>query len=157
MTGGIHIASIARADIGELIGMMGELAEHEGLRGHLGVSRERLAQTGCGDDPQWAGLIARADGAAAGYATFATRFHIWSGAIRIALDDVYVRPAFRGRGVGESLMRRVFRLAREGGMAVTWTVRPENKAAIAFYERLGARYDVVGTCIWRAGALSDVN
>ena len=152
MDSGIHIVPIAQADIGSLHEMMGELADHEGESESLVVSRETLAQTGFGDAPQWAGFMARAGRGAVGYATFMEHFHPWSGETRIALDDLYVRAAFRGRGVGEQLMRRVFSHAGERRAAVTWTVLPSNKAAIAFYERLGARYDVIGKCFWRAGA-----
>ena len=152
MDSGVHIVPIAQADIDSLREMMGELADHEGEAERLAVSRERLAQTGFGAAPQWAGFMARAGGEAVGYATYGEHFHLWSGAMRVALDDLYVRPAFRGRGVGEHLMRRVFSHARERGAVVTWTVLPSNKGAIAFYERLGAQYRVIGKCLWRAEA-----
>ena len=152
MAADADISEIAKADLASLCEMMRELADHEGERQRLVVSQERLEETGFGDSPQWAGLMARSGGQPVGYVTYTEDFHIWGGLPRIALDDVYVRPLFRDRGLGEELMRYVFRYAEAKNAIVAWMVETANKRAIAFYERLGAQYDVIGKCRWRLGA-----
>jgi ribosomal protein S18 acetylase RimI-like enzyme len=144
------IRPIAARDVDALFRMIAALAEHEKLRDELTVTIETLRKSGFGEAPKWRGFIAETAGHPCGYATYTEDFHLWSGAPRICLDDVYVSPEMRGSGLGERLMRAVFDVAGEAGAYVSWTVRPENKRAIAFYERLGAKVWLTGKCGWRA-------
>ena len=143
---------IERGDVAALLAMMAELAAHENEEHFLTVDEASLAATGFGDRARWRGFFAEGDGAPIGYVTYTDDYHIWSGAPRIALDDVYVKPAWRGAGVGERLMRQVFDIATRDDALVSWSVQPENKAAIKFYERLGARVHITGKCLWRSPA-----
>ncbi len=143
------IRPIESGDCEVLFGLMAALADHENERAALTVTADRLRASGFGAAPQWRGFIAEMDGATCGYATFTQDFHIWSGAPRISLDDIYVAPERRGTGLGERLMRAVLDTAERQGAYVSWTVQPENKRAIAFYERLGAKYWLTGKCGWR--------
>ena len=143
------IRAIVRDDIAGLHQLMCGLADNENERHFLTVTPERLAQTGFGDSPSWQGFVVEHDRALVGYATFTRDFHIWSGRPRITLDDIYVDPAFRSHGLGEQLMRQVFEQAKSINAYVSWTVQPGNDRAIAFYQRLGAEYRVIGKCGWR--------
>lgn len=142
------IRPVIESDIGVLHGLMRALAEHEGEAGHFQVTPETLRATGFGGGPRWRGLLAVSGEAPCGFANYTEDFHIWSGRPRMTLDDLFVLPSFRGAGVGEALMRRVFAIAGDCGAQVHWQVQTGNDRAIAFYRRLGADYKVTGKCIW---------
>jgi len=143
------IRSIEPRDIDAVFEMLCALADHEGEREFVTTSPARLAETGFGDNPKWRGFITEHENRAVAYATYTEDFHIWSGAQRITVDDIYVRSEFRRHGLGRKLMERVFSLARKADAYVSWNVQPGNERAIAFYEQLGASYNVVGKCGWR--------
>ncbi|WDI32433.1 GNAT family N-acetyltransferase [Hyphococcus flavus] len=148
----IYIRRIEESDVDELFTQMTALAENEGEQAHLTVTPAVLRQTGFRDAPSWSGFFALSGDKTAGYATYTHDFHVWTGSPRITLDDIYVRPECRGLGFGERLMSAVFDEAKKTGAYVNWTVRTDNKKAIAFYQRLGATYRVIGKCGWRADA-----
>lgn len=76
-----------------------------------------------------------------GYASWFFTYYTWSGK-GIYLDDLYVKPGFRGQGVGTFLMDKVISFARESKChKVRWQVSHWNAPAIAFYEKLGAEID----------------
>ena len=145
----LYIRSIEEQDVDALFAMICELANHEGEREFVTTSSARLAETGFGNQARWRGFIAEADNRAVAYATYTEDFHIWSGAPRITIDDLYVQPEFRRCGLGRKLMECVFALAKETGAFVSWTVQPGNSRAITFYRQLGASYNDVGKCGWR--------
>ncbi len=146
----IRVRPIEEGDVDELLAMMRALAEKEGEAAHLTVSPARLRETGFGDRPHWSGLFATIMGETVGYATCTRDFHLWSGAERITIDDVFVRPEFRGMGIGERLMTAIFDEARAKHALVNWTVQTDNERAIRFYQRLGASYRETGKCSWRS-------
>ena len=75
----------------------------------------------------------------AGFALFFHSFSTFLGRPGIYLEDLYVRPEFRGRGIGRSLLVHLARLARERGCGrLEWSVLDWNEPAIGLYERLGA-------------------
>lgn len=146
------IRAIEPGDINAVFKMLCALADHEGEREFVTISPARLKETGFGEQPKWRGFMAVTENKPAAYATYTEDFHIWSGAPRIVIDDLYVQPEFRRCGLGRILMERVFALANETGAFVSWTVQPGNERAIAFYRQLGASYNDVGKCGWRSGA-----
>ncbi len=84
--------------------------------------------------------IAEVDGEVAGFALWYLTFSTWVGRHGIYLEDLFVRPAFRGRGVGVALLRTLARTAAERGyQRVEWAVLDWNQPAIDFYRRAGAR------------------
>ncbi len=143
------IRVIEKRDIDVLFEMICELADHESEREFVTTTPARLTETGFGDNANWRGFIVEIDNHAVAYATYTEDFHIWSGAPRITIDDIYVRAEFRRHGLGRQLMEHVFELAGKANAFVSWTVQPGNDRAIAFYKQLGARYNVVGKCGWR--------
>lgn len=145
----LSIRPIGPGDVESLLDLIRALAANENEQDHLTIDADALRKTGFGERPQWSGLLALSGGEAVGYATYTHDFHIWSGAPRITLDDIYVRSEFRSLGIGEKLMKAVFDEARKTRACVSWTVRPENRKAIAFYKRLGAHYRLTGKCSWR--------
>ena len=87
----VSIRAIEEQDVDALFEMICELANHEGEREFVTTSSARLAETGFGKKAQWHGFIAEADNRAVAYATYTEDFHIWSGAPRITIDDLYVQ------------------------------------------------------------------
>ena len=92
-----------------------------------------------GEHPQAEVRIATWDGEPAGFAVFFHNYSTFLGRHGIYLEDLYVRPAFRGRGVGRALMCDLARLAVERGCGrLEWAVLHWNEPAIRFYRSLGA-------------------
>lgn len=147
----VSIRPIEKRDVEQLLDLMRALADNQGEREYLIVTSAQLRESGFGAHPQWRGLFVEVEGEVAGYATYTQDFHLWSGAPRMSLDDLFVRPSFRSHGLGEKLMQAVFDQATKAGAYVSWTVQTENHRAIAFYERLGASAHVIGKCGWRPG------
>ena len=76
-----------------------------------------------------------------GYTTWFYTYFTWSGK-GMYIDDLYVKPEFRGSGIGKLLMNKVIELARESKChKLRWQVSHWNKPAIAFYEKMGAEID----------------
>ncbi|MDR0395107.1 MAG: GNAT family N-acetyltransferase [Tannerella sp.] len=83
------------------------------------------------------------DGELTGYVTCFFCYFTWTGKA-MYMDDLYVKPAFRGKGIGTQLIRQVIRYARETGChKLRWQVSEWNTPAIAFYKKLGAAIDQV--------------
>ena len=152
----MHYRPARREDATELFRMMCELADHEGDLAHLRTDAERLLADGFDARPRFAAVLAEAaDGALTGFVSFTWHYAIWSGDIHLHIDDVYVRAAWRGRGVGEGLMRRVRAVAdQEGATQVRWEAKPHNETAIRFYKRLGARMRLKVVFFWPAAVRS---
>ncbi|KDM68045.1 GCN5-like N-acetyltransferase [Acidiphilium sp. JA12-A1] len=92
-----------------------------------------------GPQPLARAVLAEADGAVAGFALFFTSFSTWTGRAGLYLEDLFVLPAARGRGIGRALLRHLAREAvRLGCARLEWSVLDWNRPAIDFYQSLGA-------------------
>lgn len=113
-----------------------ELADHEqeGQHVHVDVDRwrEMLA------DPRVVVLLAGTPDAVVGYVSAVRQLHLWTGGDLLALDDLYVRPACRGRRVGERLMGALAGYAATEQLLIRWEMRDDNHDAQRFYRRIGA-------------------
>lgn len=99
---------------------------------------EDVKRYGFGTDPDFFTLIAEIDGSAAGLALYFNEFSTWRGRRGVYLQDLYVMPDARGRGVGEELIRQLAIEAKSNGAAyLRLAVDAENEDASRFYERLG--------------------
>lgn len=136
----LTIAGAAETDTPELLEMIRELAAFEQLTQELEVTQASLRDALFGPAPVAAALIARMDGASvAGYAVFYRTFSTFIGRPGIFLEDIYVRPAFRRRGIGRELLVRVAQTAVEqGGGRLEWIALRWNENALRFYQSLGA-------------------
>jgi GNAT superfamily N-acetyltransferase len=93
-----------------------------------------------GEKPDAEVLIAELDGAAAGFALFFHNYSTFLGRRGLYLEDLFVVPEYRGRGIGRALMARLARLALERNCGrFEWWVLDWNEPAIRFYRSLGAR------------------
>mgnify|MGYP003576259408 CR=1 FL=1 len=126
-------------DVPALVGLIGELAEFERLTHLLQVTPETLAPHLFGERPVAEAMVAEADGQVVAFALFFTNFSTFLAQPGLYLEDLYVRPAWRGQGIGEALLLRLARLAADRGHGrFEWCVLDWNEGAIRFYERMGA-------------------
>lgn len=133
------IRAAGEADLGDLLAMIRELAEYERLLDAVVASEADLKQALFGDRPTAEALIADSAGEGAGFALFFSTFSTFVGRPGLWLEDLYVRPKFRRRGIGSGLFRRVVELAAERGCGrMEWAALDWNAPAINFYRGMGA-------------------
>ena len=135
---GFTIDSANETDVPVLLGLIRELAEFEHLAHTLEVTADSLRAALFGPRPAANALLARVDGSVAGYAVYFTTFSTFVGRPGVFLDDLYVRPAFRRRGLGRALLEAAARIASDLGGRFEWIALRWNENALSFYRRLGA-------------------
>jgi GNAT superfamily N-acetyltransferase len=128
------------ADIPTLLTLIGELAEFERLAHEVVVTAAGLEEALFGPRPVVEAAVARVGTDVAGFALYFRSFSTFVGREGLFLEDLYVRPAFRGQGVGRGLLAHVARIAAARGCGrMEWSVLNWNRRAVGFYEALGAR------------------
>ena len=116
------------------------LAEYEKLAHECVATEAALEETLFGARPQGEVIIALADGTPAGFALFFHNYSTFLARHGIFLEDLFVKPAFRGRGIGKTLLAHLAGIAVARGCGrLEWSVLDWNTDAIQFYESLGAR------------------
>ena len=136
----VTISPATPDDVPTILAFIRELAEYEKLLDRVTATEPLLHRTLFGPRPYAEVLIARLDARPVGYALFFHNYSTFLARPGIYLEDVYVRPAFRGRGVGKALLREVARVARNRDCGrMEWSVLDWNKPSIDFYASLGAK------------------
>lgn len=139
------------ADIPLILDLVRGLAEYEKLEHEAVATAAQIEQHLFGPRPAAEVVIAEVDGQPAGFALFFVSFSTFLGQPGLYLEDLFVRPEFRGAGVGKRLMVHLARLAVERGYGrFEWSVLDWNEPAIRFYRSLGA----VGMDEWTAQRVS---
>lgn len=145
----------AARDAASVLALIRELADYERLLGEVDATPEGLSAALFGPAPrvfcdiaEWHGPAGGADAdagagdapAVAGFALWFYNFSTFRGRHGIYLEDLFVRPAFRGRGIGRALLAGLAaRCVREGLARLEWSVLDWNEPALDFYRALGAR------------------
>ena len=115
-----------------------ELAEYEKLTHEMQATEAMIDAALFGPQPRVSCDFAEWDGEAVGFALWFLNFSTFSGRAGIYLEDLFVRPAFRGRGIGKALMAHLARTCVENGWArLQWSVLDWNTPSIEFYKSLG--------------------
>ncbi len=137
---GVAIRPATAADVPLILALVRELAEYERAPDQCHATEDALGATLFGDRPQAEVVIAEVDGAPAGFALWFHNYSTWEARRGLYLEDLFVRPAARGRGVGRALLEHLagVAVARDCGR-FEWSVLDWNAPAIGFYEALGAR------------------
>lgn len=136
----IRIRAAAPDDTASIFALVKELAEYERLSHEVDASDEQIAAALFAPQPRLFCDIAEADGGIAGFAMWFLNYSSFRGRHGIYLEDLFVRPAFRGRGIGKALMRTLAQRCIDKGYArFEWAVLDWNAPAIAFYRSIGAR------------------
>lgn len=127
-------------DVPLILRFIRELADYEKLLHEVVATEERLRDTLFGPRAYAEVVVAEFDGEPAGFALFFHNYSTFLAQPGIYLEDLYVTPEARGRGVGRRLLARLARLAKERGCGrLQWWVLDWNESAIRFYRSLGAR------------------
>lgn len=136
----IAISPITCAEVPVLLGLIRELATFERLEHEVEATVECLDNAFFGAHSVAGALLARCDGDLAGYAIYFFTFSSFVGRPGIWLEDVYVRPDFRRRGIGRKLIEAVAQIGAERNCGrFEWTALNWNERALDFYNKLGAR------------------
>ena len=134
------IRSATPDDAETLADLIRELAEYERLAHEARASADSLRQHLFGPRPYAEALIAEVAGTPVGFALFFHNYSTFRGQPGLYLEDLFVRPESRGRGIGKALLMRLATLAVERGCGrMEWAVLDWNAPSIAFYRSLGAR------------------
>jgi GNAT superfamily N-acetyltransferase len=127
-------------DIPLILEFIRELAEYERAPEQAVARPEDLLRDGWGAAPKFRVLIAEWDHRPAGFALFFYNYSTWQGRPGLYLEDLFVRPAFRGQGIGKTLLVHLAKIAvKENCGRFQWAVLDWNQPSIDFYEALGAK------------------
>jgi GNAT superfamily N-acetyltransferase len=136
----LSIRNATAEDVPLILQFIRELAEYEKLAHEMVATPEDLLRNGFSDRPYFHVIVAEWDGQPAGFALYFYNYSTFRGRPGLYLEDVFVRPAYRGKGIGKALLLYLARIAvAEGCGRFEWQVLDWNTAAINFYESLGAR------------------
>jgi len=135
----VIVRAAGRADVPVLVEMIHDLAAYEREPDAVEVDEDQLAASLFADVPVVFANVADDDGTVLGMTIYFRNFSTWTGKLGIYLEDFYVRPEARGRGVGRALMGALVDEAHAHGYArIEWSVLDWNASAIRFYESIGA-------------------
>jgi len=135
----IAIRTATKVDIPVILDLIRQLAEYERLAHIVVATEECLRQTLFAVNPVAEVLLADWEQESAGFAVFFPTYSTFLAQPGVYLEDLYVRPHVRGRGIGSALLQRLAAIAVERGCArLEWGVLDWNKSSIRFYKNLGA-------------------
>jgi GNAT superfamily N-acetyltransferase len=136
----IAIRAAVAADSALIFALVRELADYEKLSGDVDATPEAIAAALFSAQPRLFCDIAEWNGAPAGFSVWFLNFSTFRGRHGIYVEDLFVRPAFRGQGIGKALMARLAkRCVDEGWARFEWAVLDWNAPSIAFYKSIGAQ------------------
>ncbi|WP_433591539.1 N-acetyltransferase family protein [Nocardia sp. CA-145437] len=140
-------------DVPALVGLVHDLAEYEKAPEECTLTEEQLRIALFGPTPALYAHVAESDHGVVGCAIWFLNYSTWKGVHGIYLEDLYVKPEARGRGLGKSLLATLAREAVEQGYArVDWSVLTWNTPSIDFYRSIGAEHQHEWTGYRLAGA-----
>jgi diamine N-acetyltransferase len=135
----VHIRRARSDEAGLVLALVRELAEYEKLLHEVRATEAEIAEALFGKNPRLFCDIAEWNGAPAGFAAWFVNFSTFAGRHGIYLEDLFVRPALRGNGIGKALL---VNLANEcvanNWSQLQWAVLDWNAPSVAFYKSLGA-------------------
>jgi GNAT superfamily N-acetyltransferase len=145
----LEIRAATEDDVPLILSLIKELAEYERLSHEVVATEEALGDSLFGERPVAEVLIGHLGDEPVGFALFFHNFSTFLGTPGIYLEDLYVKPGYRGMGFGRALLVRLAKLARERGCGrLEWSVLDWNEPAIGFYRGIGAS-PVSGWTVYR--------
>jgi GNAT superfamily N-acetyltransferase len=134
-----QIASATVEDVPVILELIRALAEYERLSHEVTATEQQIRDTLFGPRPAAEVLLASSAGETVGFAVFFTTYSTFLGKPGLYLEDLFVKPHARGKGIGRALLARLAQLAVERDCGrVSWEVLNWNEPSIRFYEKLGA-------------------
>jgi len=135
----LKIEPATERDLPAIVHLVRQLAVYEKLEHAVTASQDDFRQALFGTERNTHALMAFADDAAIGFALYFHTFSTFLGKRGIYLEDIYVEPEYRGRGIGRALLKRLAIIAKEQHCGrMEWSVLTWNQPSIDFYHRLGA-------------------
>jgi GNAT superfamily N-acetyltransferase len=135
----VSVRRIRPDDVPAVVGLVRELAEYERALHEVRLTEEQLTDRLFGDSPALFGHVAEHEGDVVGVALWFLNFSTWRGTHGIYLEDLFVQPAHRGRGLGKELLRALAAVCVERGYSrLEWSVLDWNTPSIEFYQAAGA-------------------
>jgi GNAT superfamily N-acetyltransferase len=135
----VSVRPIGPDDVPAVVGLVRELADYERALSEVHLTEEQLRASLFGEAPALFGHVAEDDGAVVGVALWFLNFSTWRGTHGIYLEDLYVQPGHRGRGLGRELLRTLAAVCVERGYSrLEWSVLDWNTPSIDFYKAAGA-------------------
>jgi len=135
----LRLRPAVRADVPLILSLIRELATYERDPASVVATETALERDGFGERPLFQVTIAEWDGEAVGFAFWFFAYSTWRGQPTLYLEDLFVRPEARGRGIGKEMMGVLARAALDAGCGrFVWQVLDWNTPSIEFYESLGA-------------------
>jgi GNAT superfamily N-acetyltransferase len=135
----VSVRRAVPADVPAVVALVHELADYEREPASCHLTAEQLHAALFGPEPALFGHVAEAGGEVVGCALWFLSFSTWRGVHGLHLEDLYVRPAHRGAGLGRALLAALAGVCVERGYGrLEWAVLDWNAPALAFYRSLGA-------------------
>ena len=136
----LAIRAAAPADSALIFDLVRELADYEKLAGEVDAAPEAIAAALFASEPRLFCDIAEWDTEPVGFAVWFLNYSTFRGRHGIYVEDLFVRPAFRGKGIGKALMARLAKRCVDDGLArFEWAVLDWNAPSIDFYRSIGAQ------------------
>lgn len=135
----LSIRKATEADIPLMLGFIRRLAEYEREPNAVIATEEDLRRDGFGPEPKYRCMIAEWEGRPAGFAFFFYNYSTWRGQPGLYLEDLFVLPEMRGKGIGKALLQHLAQIAvQENCYGIRWMVLEWNEPALKFYDSLRA-------------------
>ncbi len=135
----IKIRPATENDVPLIFSLIKEIAEYEKLSNEVVATEEKVKETLFGNKSYAEVIIAEYENEPAGQALFFHNYSTFLSQPGIYLEDLFVRPDYRGKGIGKELLKSLVGIAKERNCGrVEWVVLNWNKSAINFYKSLGA-------------------
>ncbi len=139
MHANLRISPAQKSDIPVILSFIRKLAEYEKLLHEAVASEEILRESLFGPNPAAEVLLAYAGDEPVGFAVYFRNFSTFLGRAGIYLEDLFVEPAYRGRGIGTAILAHVANIAKQRCCGrLNWAVLDWNQSAIDFYRKIGA-------------------
>lgn len=126
-------------DVPAILALIQELAEYEKLRHECVATEDQLAESLFCENAKVFSKVAEVDGTIVGFTLYFLNFSTFLGKHGIYLEDLYVKPEFRGSGIGKALLLDLAKECERNGYGrFEWSVLDWNEPSIGFYKSLGA-------------------
>lgn len=135
----MKIRPAQRQEVGVVLQLIHDLAVYEKAPNEVEATEKELLETIFSSDPKVFCDLVEVDGEIAGMAIWFLNYSTWQGKHGIYLEDLFIKPEFRGRGYGKALLKHLAKICDEKGYGrFQWWVLDWNSPAIEFYRSLGA-------------------